>query len=309
MKPDKLWLRGVLMICITTGLWGFLPIFLKFGLKEFAPDTIAWFRFNFAFSVLLGFFLITGRRFWSASCRPPVLGALGGVFLAGNYYMMTEGIHLSGPSNSAVLIQIAPVLLTLVSVVYFGERLTARQATGLGVCALGFLLFFKEQNRVSLDPSIYSWSSILIIAAAVSWVGFMICQKLLSQRFDLPLLSMLFYGTAAFALAPFANGASLVSLDWRDAALLIFLGANTLIAYGALAEAVKYIPLTLISVITALNPLLTMLGMQLLSTYFPGYLPVELITVSGYVGAFLAISGVVLVVWAGKNKEAELKGI
>lgn len=295
------------MVCVTTCLWGFLPIFLKFGLKEFAPETIAWFRFTFAFSALLGFFLITGRRLWSVAYRPPVLGALGGLFLAGNYYMMTEGIHLSGPSNSAVLIQIAPVLLTLVGVLFFGERLTARQAMGLGVCALGFLLFFNEQNGASLDPALYSWSSILIVAAAVSWVGFMICQKLLSQRFDLPLLSMLFYGTAALALAPFANVASLISLDWRDAALLIFLGANTLIAYGALAEAVKHISLTLISVITALNPLLTMLGMQLLSTYFPGHLPVELITTSGYVGAFLAISGVVLVVWAGKNKQEALK--
>ena len=78
---------------------------------------------------------------------------------------------------------------------------------------------------------------------------------------------------------------------------LIFCGINTLLAYGALAEAVKYIPLALISVIISLNPLITLLGMKILPEMgFAGLQP-DPIGSLGYWGGVIAVTGVVLVVY------------
>ena len=289
------WRVGVLMACTTALLWGILPILLKFGLKEFSVETIACSRFMIAF-IVLGFWLrirgivIVGRK------KLPGLGIWGGVFLAGNYYFMTAGIHLSGPSNAAVLIQLAPLLLVLVGVFAFGEGLSKRQLLGIVIAGSGFLLFYKDNLQSSLDASNYSWAGVNLILAAVAWVAFMVCQKILIPHYAPQALNFIVYGVAGVVLLPFVEWTEFSRLNLGGIALLIVLGLNTVFAYGALAEAVQRIPLTLISVITALNPLLTLLGMKLLSSYFPGNLEPAEPTAMGYWGALLAVTGVVTVV-------------
>jgi len=85
--------------------------------------------------------------------------------------------------------------------------------------------------------------------------------------------------------------------------ILIVLGLNTLLAYGALAEAVECIPLSLISILITLNPLITLGGMWILNTLGVGTLPTENISWSGYLGSGMAVSGVVFVVASSQKKE------
>ena len=80
------------------------------------------------------------------------------------------------------------------------------------------------------------------------------------------------------------------------------MGLNTLLAYGALAEAVECIPLSLISILITLNPLITLGGMLVLTTFGISLLPEENIRWHGYLGGLIAVSGVVLVVAFSRNK-------
>jgi drug/metabolite transporter (DMT)-like permease len=84
--------------------------------------------------------------------------------------------------------------------------------------------------------------------------------------------------------------------------LLIALGLNTLLAYGALAETVECIPLSLISILITLNPLITLSGMWILTTFGVGPLSAENISWHGYLGGVIAVSGVVIVVASSHNK-------
>jgi drug/metabolite transporter (DMT)-like permease len=77
---------------------------------------------------------------------------------------------------------------------------------------------------------------------------------------------------------------------------MVFLGVNTLLAYGCLVEAVNHIPLWLISVVITLNPFITMITMHILSFVAPGWVAPEIIGLWGYVGASIAICGVVMVI-------------
>ena len=92
-------------------------------------------------------------------------------------------------------------------------------------------------------------------------------------------------------------------LQWEDWALLVFLGINTIVAYGAIAEAIKLIPLSLISMLVAVNPLVTLAGMMAIEQILPGQLVVDAIGVVGYLGALAAITGVILVVPRATSKE------
>ena len=284
------------MVLVTALLWGILPIFIKMGLNEFSAGTIVWFRFAFAFVVLFALLSILGHRPGEILSRPPILGILGGACLSGNYFAVTQGVHFSSPANMAILIQIAPVLLVIVGVYGFREKLQRRQVLGMAVAVVGFYLFYVDQRDNSGDPELYSFANGYIFFAAIVWVGYMVCQKSLSVSYGAQQLNLLVYATATVVLLPLVRWGDFIGGSAEGWAIMIFLSINTLLAYGALAESVKHIPLWLISIIIVLNPIITLLGMLVLPGFSSGWLEPETIATVGYTGALIAVSGVVLVV-------------
>ncbi|MBI5428387.1 MAG: DMT family transporter [Nitrospinae bacterium] len=298
-RPDSgtQYLRGVAMAMITTALWGVLPIMQKIALKEFSPGTIVWFRFLFAFAVLYPLLHLNRSNPRSIILRPPLLGIAAGISLAANYLAVVRGIHFSSPSNAAILIQTAPVLLTLVGVGFFREGLGRRQVLGFVVAVAGFFLFYTDQKSHSADAGLYDSANLNILLGGFSWVAFMVCQKLLSKDYEPQSLNMLVYGVAAIVLLPGVQWTEFEGVGAGYWTLMVFLGLNTLIAYGALAEAVKRIPLSHLSVLITLNPLITVFAMRVLTSAGSSWVAPEMVGVLGYLGAVTAIAGVVMVVW------------
>ena len=229
------------------------------------------------------------------------MGVLGGACLSANYYWVTVGVDLSGPSNMAVLIQTASIFLVLAGVYVFHERLALKQTLGMVIAGSGLFLFFYDQQSHIQDAGDYYYADFLIILAGLVWVGYMVSQKFLSRQYGAQSLNLLVYAVATLTL--------IGGVEWEDftrAGLtswlsMIFCGINTLLAYGALAEAVKYIPLALISLIISLNPLITLLGMKFLPAMdFFGLQP-DPIGAVGYCGGMVAVAGVVLVVYRGEK--------
>jgi drug/metabolite transporter (DMT)-like permease len=297
VTPVKGYLRGILLAIITALLWGILPIFLKITLQGFHAETISWFRFLFAFLILAIILQWKNHKPLDILRKPPWMGIFGGACLSANYYWVTVGVDLTGPSNMAVLIQTASVFLVLIGVVVFRERLTLRQVLGMLIAGCGLFLFFHDQQSRIETQGEYLYANFLIILAALIWVGYMVSQKFLSQEYGAQSLNLLVYAVSTITLV--------IGVEWSDFAhagmtawlSLIFCGLNTLVAYGTLAEAVKYIPLALISVIISLNPLITLWGMKILPEIgFAGLQP-DPVGSLGYFGGAIAVTGVVLVVY------------
>ena len=290
-------LRGILLAAATALLWGVLPIILKVSLQGFTTGTIAWFRFSLAF-LLLGIFLqFKGHRPLKIIRNPPWMGIFGGLCLTVNYYWVTLGVDISGPSNMAVLIQTASVFLVLTGVFVFRERLSLRQVLGMFVVAGGLgLFFFDQQSRIAMSSDIY-FANFLIVLAALVWVGYMVSQKFLSRGHGAQSLNFLVYTVATVTLIGTVEWSEFASAGFNAWWALIFCAINTLLAYGALAEAVKYIPLALISVIITLNPLITLVGMKLLPAMGFANLQPDPVGMVGYFGSAIAVTGVALVVY------------
>ena len=298
------YLRGILLSIVTALLWGVLPIFLKITLQGFHAGTISWFRFLFAFLMLAVILQWKNHEPLNILRKPPWMGIVGGACLSANYYWVTVGVDLSGPSNMAVLIQTASVFLVLVGVFVFRELLTLRQVLGMVVAGSGLFLFFHDQQSRIQDAGEYYYANFLIVLAALVWVGYMVSQKFLSRQYGAQSLNLLVYGVATFTLIGGVEWADFTNAGLTPWLSLIFCAVNTLLAYGTLAEAVKYIPLALISVIISLNPLITLLGMKILPEIGFAGLQADPVGSLGYFGGAIAVTGVVLVVYRPTRRGA-----
>ena len=295
------YLRGIFFSIVTALLWGVLPIFLKITLQDFHAGTISWFRFLFALLILAAIMQYKAYKPLNIFRKLPWMGVLGGACLSANYYWVTLGVDLSGPSNMAVLIQTASIFLVLAGVYVFHERLAFSQTLGMVIAGSGLFIFFNDQQSYIQEVRDYYYADFLIVLAGLVWVGYMVAQKFLSRKYGAQSLNLLVYAVATLTL--------IGGVDWTDfmrAGLtawlsMIFCGINTLLAYGALAEAVKYIPLALISLIISLNPLITLLGMNILPAMGFAGLQADPIGSLGYMGGIIAVGGVVLVVYRQKR--------
>lgn len=114
-------------------------------------------------------------------------------------------------------------------------------------------------------------------------------------------INLLIYILAVFVLAPLADFKILPDLGIGAWALMIFLGVNTLVAYGALGEALKRIPASHVSVIISANPLLTITIMTILRYQQVQWIETDIIDWRGYMGATLVVTGVICAVRKAKD--------
>ena len=288
---------GLIFAGTTALLWGFLPIAMKVATEEIPVLTIVWFRFAFAFALLA---LFVGRRDVRRLVilrKPPLLGLIAAVGLTVNYVAYMAGLDATTPSNAQILIQTAPLMLAIVGVVAFKERLTRWQLLGVVIAVAGFALFSWDQHAAAVVDGEALWTGNLIIfGAAVAWVVYAALQKRLSMDGFAPQdLNLLLYVLPAVVLVPTVDFALLSSLGWGMWLLLVFLGANTLIAYGTLGEAFKRLPAYQVSLIITLNPLITLAVMALLGTLGFAWVPADSVGLWGYAAALLVVAGVVRV--------------
>ena len=296
--PSGRWLRGLGLTGITVLLWGVLPFFLKDLLRVLDPITLSAFRLLAAGGVLALFLALSGRL-----PRPASLGRTGLVLLgvatlglASNYVLYVLGLRLLTPGTTQLLIQLAPLLLLLGSLLVFRERLTRIQVCGTALLLVGFVGFFNQHLGDLLTPdSGYARGVFFIVLAALTWAGYGLAQKqMLTLWSSAAVMAWVNLGCGVL-LAPLSAPATLLALSPVHAGMLLFSALNTLVAYGAFAEALAHWEASKVSATLAATPVLTFAIAPLVASAFPGFAPPEDHNGIAYAGAALVVVGSMLV--------------
>lgn len=288
------WLLGLSLAMVTAALWGILPIKLKLVLETMDPVTVTWYRLLSSGLVLL--IWLAWRRGLPAF-RP--LGRRGGALvllaiagLVSNYVLYLVGLNLLTPGTTQLVIQIAPFLLLISSLFVFRESFSVAQLLGLAVLLLGFGLFFNQRlGELLTSLSQYTLGVLTVVAAAVVWVAYGLAQKQLLNQWSSFQVMMVIYLGCALVLTPWASPAQVFELDGLRCWLLVACCLNTLIAYGAFAEALAHWEASRVSAALALTPLITFSGVALAATLWPTHVLSEELNLLAYGGALLVVLG------------------
>lgn len=287
-------LIGMLLALTTAIFWGALPIAMKQVVEIMTPATIVWYRFFVAF-VGLGLWLSWRKTLPKmASFQTPrivflLLATLG---LAGNFILFNSALQYLTPPVVQVVIQLAPVILLLTSAWLFKEKLTINQSIGVSILFIGLMLFFNER-LIELITSLsnYTLGVMMAVSAALVWVVYGLSQKRLLRDYNSAQILFMVYGLCTLIITPFAQLDQIKLLDPKQLALLFFCCINTLVAYGAFAEAMARWQAAQVSAIITLTPLFTIVFVDLTATFWPGSIePVALNTLA-YIGAVTVVMG------------------
>ncbi|MBW4576636.1 MAG: DMT family transporter [Aphanothece sp. CMT-3BRIN-NPC111] len=299
------WRIGLALSLVTVFMWGVEPIALTVALQALDVYTLTWFRFLVCFG-LLGVYLAVRRQLPTPEkLRSTSLGlfAIAIIFLAINYVLFLKGLAQTSPSSGEVLIQLAPVLMGLGALAIFKERYTRRQVAGLGVLTLGFTFFFHDKLQTLIQaPTQYLIGSSLIVVSAAAWAVYALAQKQLLQKLPSTNIMLIVYGVCAIIFSFFADPQVILKLSPVQLGILIFCAFDSLIAYGAFAEALDHWEASKISAVLPLSPLVTLISMQALQLLAPTLIAPERTTALGFLGAGLVVAGSMAIA-VGKKDE------
>jgi drug/metabolite transporter (DMT)-like permease len=289
--------KGILYAIITAILWGVLAIVLKVSLSRLTPADITWFRFALAFVVLASYYYLKKPGYLRILRNPPLLLILATLFLAVNYFGFIRGLELTSPGIAQIFIQLGPVLLAVSGFVFFNEKLAIRQAGGLLLVSAGLMIFYNEQIHLILtDRGAWQKGVVWIIIAAVTWAAYSVLLKIMVLKYPPMQLNLVIFGLPALLYLPFVNFGHFLQLSLTGWLILIFLGLNTLVAYGLLSLAMKYTEANKISVILILNPILTFALMAIISSSGATWIKHEHFTLVTIAGATIVLAGAILTI-------------
>ncbi|MBA1193743.1 MAG: rane protein [Pseudomonas sp.] len=292
------WVRGLSLALVTALLWGILPIKLKQVLQVMDPVTVTWYRLLVSGGLLLAWLAAQKRlpRFQGLGRRRYGLVGLAIAGLLGNYVLYLVGLNLLSPGTAQLVVQMGPVLLLVASVFVFKERFSLGQGLGLVVLLVGFGLFFNQRlDELLTSLGAYTTGVLTILLATSIWVFYALSQKQLLTVWHSQQVMMVIYLGCAVLLTPWVHPLEALDLTPVQQWLLLACCLNTLVAYGAFAEALAHWEASKVSATLALTPLVTFVAVALAAVLWPEYVQAETINAVGYVGAVTVVVGSTLV--------------
>lgn len=196
--------KGAIFLLLTVFFWGTSFIFVKIGLEEVPPVTLALLRFAIALPLLFALMRNAGSktptdgrgREWG----PLLFLGFTGVTL---YHLFQNiGMGYTSASESSVIIASNPVFIALFSRIFLGERLSRTKAAGIAIAFCGVVLVVVRGGIAFSSSSFLG--DVICLGSVFSWVAYSLYTKkrlLRSSALEITAYSSLF-GT--IFLAPIA---------------------------------------------------------------------------------------------------------
>ena len=304
-RPSGRWRLGFALALITACLWSTAPIAVSILLDRIDAPTTTFYRFASVSFILATILACRGRL---PPMRQLMSGAgawlivIAGIGLTGNFAIYQYALNYIPPGTAQLVMQIAPFMVLLGSVLLYRESLSSPQLVGLAVLIVGFLLFFNRRlSEFSGNPSDYATGALLIMLAATCWSSCVLAQKQLLTICTAPSLMLVLYVIGAVIMLPLSTLSQIRDLSTEQYIVLGYCVANMLISYTCFAEALQHWESSRVSTVVCTSPLLTLAWSYVAATVWPGRIMPDQINTIGLLGAVVVVTGSMLCSFGGRQ--------
>ncbi|MEQ1519256.1 MAG: DMT family transporter, partial [Usitatibacteraceae bacterium] len=165
-----------LTVLFWSGNWVVGRAFVGDG--QIPPVALAWWRWALAVSILIPLALPQIRRHWTAIWRSRknliVLALLG----MGFHNLLTYvGLQYTTATNGVMLNSATPVLIILIGVTFFHQRLSALQGAGVAISIIGVMAILTKGHPEALAALRFNWGDLIVLATMLLWALYTLALK------------------------------------------------------------------------------------------------------------------------------------
>jgi drug/metabolite transporter (DMT)-like permease len=245
-------------------------IFIRFAQVDAPSLVIAALRLTCA-TLLLAPLALTRHRneLKNLTGNEIILGIISGLFLAAHFGTWISSLEYTTVASSVVFVSTGPLWVALLSPVLLNEQLTHAAVIGLVIAILGGAIIglsdacawnagFQCPDLSQIMQGRAIWGNFLALIGAWTVSGYLIIGRKLRSKISLIPYIFLVYGMAAIALlvTMFLAGQSPLGYPARTYWWVFLLAAfPQLIGHSTYNWILRYIPATLVALITLVEPI------------------------------------------------------
>lgn len=310
---------GLLLSSTTALFWGMIPIALKLSSGFADPVTLTWARFTFAAVVVFLWQWQHHKLYELRSLNRAEWFRLiaSGLFLIVNYTLFAWGLTYLRPEVAQLAMQVSPIFMALGGYVFLKERISLPQAVCFGVLIVGLLVFFHPVLMGTYEGNMHALITglVIIFISAFSWCIYALTQKTLFHKLSSSNILLMIYILATVTMAPFSTPSKLMTMSSDDTWVMLFCCINTIVAYGAFTQALRYWQTVQVSAVIALVPVVVFVLTELCVLFglWSNIISESHLDWISYLGMILVVMAAVSVqivsARAGRKKKAKAKVI
>lgn len=256
-----------LIAILTVAIWGLTFIATKILIHHgLTPQEIFFYRFLIAY---IGIWLISPRRLFTNHWKDELWLVAGGIF-GGSLYFFTENtaLEITQASNVSFIICTAPLLTTILSLLFYKNEKATKGLIGGSLLALAGvgLVVFNGSVVLKISPV----GDLLTLLAALSWAFYSLIIKKMAGRYPTVFITrkIFFYGVLtilpAFCIHPLRSDFSMLLQPTVLLNLLFLAVLASLICFVLWNVVLKQLGTVRASNYIYLNPLVTMVASALI---------------------------------------------
>jgi drug/metabolite transporter (DMT)-like permease len=252
-KQNVIYIKLLLMSL----LWGGTFLATRVASQFVTPFQGAFLRFLIAATGLVIVFLFSKQRFpkWNLnSFLLTILMSFSGI-IAYNYFFF-NALSLLPASRASLLVSINPIIILLLSVLFYGEKLTPIKVLGVLLSLFGAVVVISRGNISHLFDS-FGRGEIFAIGCPVSWAIYSILNKQLMNTQTPLFTTMMSSILGVICLLPLAqnDGLYFSNLPQNAWLCLAYLGlAGTVLGFVWYAEGIETVGIVKTSIFNNLVP-------------------------------------------------------
>jgi len=252
-----------LLILLAIIFWGTSFVATKTVLNEIKPVTIIILRLILA-SILLTIIALSTKRKFSINFKSHswiFILALVAVF---HLWIQVTGLQYTTASNTGWIIGTAPVFMAILGFVFYKEKITLLQFSGILVALAGLLLLIGKGDITNIGL-IENQGDLLVLGSAFTWGVYSMVNKKISLSYS-PLMTILYlFLMMAVIIIPFNLNTetinSVIKLSFISWLWILFLGIFCSgIAYVIWAQALRDMESAKVGAFLYFEPLVTVIA-------------------------------------------------
>lgn len=284
--------KGLIFGCIAAFFYGLNPLFtLPLYQIGLTPDAVLFYRF-FVASLILAAIMYQQKISFALTKKELLTLLLVGVTFAVSSLTLFVSYQLIEAGIASTILFIYPLLVAIIMVLFFHERLNLITMLAITLVIFGVSLLYQNDNGTSLDP----FGVFLVFISALTYAIYIIAVER-SPLHNIPVIKLTFYGLLFGSLVFFIRldfGAAL-PMDFTPTLIFNVLGLavfTTIVSLILMNHSIQMIGPTTASIIGALEPITALLVGVLIFN--------EQMTARIFLGIVLILSAIILTV-SGKE--------
>jgi len=279
-------LKGYVYIVAAALLWGMLGPFSRLAFQEgVSPIEVAFWR-AFMSWILFGGHAILIKEARLLRRDIPFIFLFGITGISIFYFVYLTAVNLGGAALSAVLLYTAPAWVIVLSFFIFRERITPAKILAILLTFMGVFAISLDSGANTAQGQINLPAILFGLLSGLGYSLYYIFGKYFSARYSSPNLFLYVFPAGFLGILPWVSFGPKTAMAWTAIMLIVFF--CTYMPYICYYTGLKYIEAGRAAITATLEPVVT----AIIAYFWWG----EFFTIQSYLGSFLVLSAVILVI-------------